>query len=480
MTMSTKTLSIDVDHAYLLTGYLNPQKSHGDPPRPKSGTLVPIADRFFAYLNQTHQETIGATDARGRLRSFNSKLEPLPIRQYIVTHPMRLVALPQGLARQAFFANLEDWQKVLVEEIRGAKLKHAHHTIPFQFEKKDLKKPEEEDEAGQEAHASFKEGVKYRGHLFPRVQAVVFLVPAEILVRGKYKVSLLKDGKVVTTFTEFGHGRKRTFETVNSLTQAPEKTEYVCFSHASTDGSLAEGFHALEIPGSALRTDRFPTGSPILARGLRFGCDVKFSLHSLYGDFDYHVLTPVSVESALLSNFPDTFAHVRKALFTPGVPGGGDGGSGGGESGGNVRPSRSVKTTLKSWAEGYEWVHAKRQMALGYLNAENDERMRDLFDAVLGVLDDVETEALRSSAQVVKTFWGAGRTVRSLGRDLKRITESFKILKEHKDKLRLVSQAVDGNFFTRAFKETRWQRYILEELREAEKLRKDGKAVTNK
>ncbi|HLP41599.1 MAG TPA: hypothetical protein VK465_08845, partial [Fibrobacteria bacterium] len=319
---------------YLMTGYLDPERTKGGQAYPKSGTLLPVADRYFSYLTHTHEETLIATDGKGLLRSFDSKLEPLQPKQHLNQQPLKLNVLPQGLVRQAFFANLADWQKVLVDEIRKAKLAHAYKTLPFRFEKKDLRTPEEDDEVGREAHSGFKEGMKYFGQLFPRVQAVLFLVPAGILSGGKVKATLRKDGNVVTTFTEDGNGLKRTFEKKNSLTYALESAEYVCYSHASTDGSLAEGFYTLEIPGSALRKERFPSDSPILTGGLRFGCDVKFSLRTLYGDFDYHVLNLVSVESALLSNFPDTFVHLQKSLFTPAAPGGtAPGGGSAGEDG---------------------------------------------------------------------------------------------------------------------------------------------------
>lgn len=462
--MSTPVASL----AYLVTGYLDPQKTKGDRKHPKAGTLVPVSGRYFSYLNDKKLESLVATDDKGLLHSFNANLEPLHPKQNLTRVPLQLNVLPQGLARQAFFANLENWQKVLIDEVRKAKLECAYKTILIPFEKKDLKKPEEEDEAGIAAYGSFKEGVKYSGHLFPRLQAVVFLVPARIMSGEKAPVKLRRDGKDVTGFQGKGNAMMRKFDMENSLSNAVESAEYVCYSYSSVDQSIAEGFYTLEIPAASLKKDRFPAGSPVLTAGLRFGCDVKFSIRTLTGDFDYHVLHPVSVESALLSNFPDSFAHLQQALFAQGG-GGGDAGA-----------SKTAKTTLQSWAEGYEWTHAKRQLALGYINAENEGRIKDLAKAALDSILETDSDSLRHSAQLVKGFWDLGEKGPALVKGWKKVFDSLRIIEENQGKLKLVRQAVDANFFTRVFKETRWQRYVIAELREAEKLAKAGKPVTNR
>jgi hypothetical protein len=466
---------------FLVTGYLDPASLKDGDKRALAGTLTPVANRFFTYLDNTKQESLVGTDETGKLRSVDAKLQALDPKHLAVGLPMELNILPPGLVRQSFFGTTQDWQKELIQAIRGKKMEHVYKTIPIKFEKKDLQKPEEGDETGKAWYDKFKDGVKYQGQLFPRFQGLFFLLPGAMFSGGGVQARLLLHGKEEKTFKAKGNGDKKKIEKENSLSLTPEHSEFVFFYWASAVKSIPEGQHTLEIPGASLNRQYFHSESKIFHTGLKFGCDVKFSISNLMGDFDYHVLHPISLESALMSNFPDSYAHLHKAMF---ASEGAEGGSGGGEGGGEGGPSKAAKTTLKNWAEGFEWYTAKQKMVLGYINANTEARLKSLALAALGSLIDSDDDGVKNVAKTVKGFWETVEKGAGFVKEWKEIRERFKIIEENEHKLKLVKQAVTGNFFSKAYKKTKWQRYVVKELQEAEEAAKDaaktGEAVARK
>jgi hypothetical protein len=442
---------------YILSGLYLPESSECE-----GGlfdeSLTPVSDRFFTIPTVNDGRSLVATDSQGVLHSVGDEaiLRTTPLRR-LEKDPVELELLPDGIVKYSFFSDAEEWQKKLIEQVISLDNKKFIKTIPVTFRKKHLKPPEEHcSDEEQKWYKSFDDAKEYPGQLVPALQVVYLIFTKGIL--GKV------DGDLEIVYEEGGEKRKAIYlknctslEYASSVSGEKKTGNFDIFVLFPDTKPIKEGRCRLTIPAKRLNSSLLNWCSAFSTSGLQQTFEIKFSISSIIGQFDMHLLDPLSIEDGLMTQFPHRYAHLRQnVLHEP-----------------SSKPSETYAENAKAlatWMARTEWMKAKYDLVTGYAESDKFARIGSLaknanefFSAVVYNSEEHKAIAERINAHI-EIYTGV--------LDVKDKWDKYKNLLKTKAATASLRQVIDGGWVRKMFHSTRWREYLVKMLSEG----KDGAA----
>ena len=402
-------------------------------------TLAPVCNRFFTRMNHQEQSLI-STDDRGMLGSVNSSGQFLQRINDANLGSLKLNPVPPGLARQSYFAFDKDWQKKLIEHARAVNLTAPLRPIPVTFTYDDLREPTDE---GEKAIFQKFQRLTCKGQLIPKSRVLTLLidkavlasVPATLHARQGSTVLALQAARSPIRLTVDGHGQ----------------AEYVVY--AAAGATVKEGSWVVKIPAQAVDTSWRRRDAQNL--DIQRTIQVAFSVHTLFGDFDFQHLEFPSVEQALVTHFAERYEHLTAS-----------------DEGPSDKPGQVVyaeaASALIRLRGAFAVADAKRKMVAGFVNADTSARGRQIAIAALGAVRDSNNGAISDAA-------GVGAQLLTQAYDAKEVIESWKavldkmrIKRDMAAALKLTEALMDANGIERFWRKNKWRDTVMGAIRESQ------------
>jgi len=434
--MSTPNLSIQ----YLVAGPC----SGGKPAVLTEKTLELVSNQFFGVEVPGGKQTLVMTDGKGVLRSLNNDLSyKTQPKQHLTRVPMHLSIVPDGVTRMTYFAVEQKWQKRLIDQINAAN--HSFlETIPVTFSKKHLVAPgESASQEEKNAFAAIGDG-ELVGQLIRKFRGVFIIFSAGYFKDGAIS-AVLYNGKAEKVKT-LKSDAALSFSYVSSFNNETKDSTCRVFWVDDIEYALPEGKYRIEISRNDVTGNLAKWCTHNGVRNLSFIIEVKYSVHTLTGDFDFHQLDPLSLEESLVLQFPHRFSHITGNIIK--------------------EPSKTpdsnykdYKSCLKTWVERTEWMNAKRKMVTGFIKGENDARIKKIGSLLIDGLKSSagENEELKKDAELLAKGWESVFSLHEAAKSWNDYLERLKVA----DSVKKIRQVVDKNWIAKAVRDTRWQKYLL-------------------
>lgn len=434
--MSTPNLTIQ----YLVAGPC----CSGNPAELKDRTIVLVRNQFFGLEATDGKQTLVMTDDNGVLRSLNNdfSFKPQP-KQHLSNHPMHLSVVPNGVTRMTYFAVEQKWQKHLIEQINAANHKFLK-TTPVVFSKKHLVVPEDSSlKEEKDAYNALGEN-DVCGQLIRKIRGVFIVFSAGYFVDGAVSAEVF-DGKVqkVKILTS---NKADPLTYVSSFNNETISRNYRLFYIDDIEFTFAEGKYRIEIGQKFLAKDLKDWCSRNGLKKISFIIEVKYSVHTLTGDFDFFQLDPLSLEESLLIQYPHRFSHIARNIIK--------------EPSKTPEPNyEEYKTCLATWIERTEWFNAKRKMVTGFINGETDARIKTLGSKLIEAytLLNKDNEELKKDAELLSGAWESAFAIMEARKSWDGYLDQLKVA----DSVKKIRQRLDQNWVSKTFHASRWQKYLL-------------------
>lgn len=268
--------------------------------------------------------------------------------------PLKLNPLPKGAVNFAVVAHQQEWQKKLIEVLKqnnGSGIE----TVPVEFKKGNLIAPHKFAPESEKKlfDSTFKENVNYYGQLIPKSQSIFIIIPETFLNKDSSPnhISVLGPNDEKLTFDLLMKKDKKFNEEFDPFTGVKKKTELLVFYHVSIDHRLIDGVYQIKIPKDSLSSKLKKWCTANSMKGISSTIDVGFNIKEIYGDIDFHVLSPLSIEDSIINNYPERFNDLKKSLLPK-------------EEGDQQVPK--LPDSLKDWATRLKWTKSKIDLITGW------------------------------------------------------------------------------------------------------------------
>ncbi len=319
-----------------------------------------LINNSFWGIKSIEGDAFVSTNDVGELYSVDKAFLPKKkSNNHLKGAPLTLSPLPKGIVNFAVVAHQEKWQEKLIEVLskKDAAGENSIKTVPIEFKKENLEKPHkyapqsEKDKFG----LVFGESSTYYGQLIPKSQAIFIVMPETFFKTGSVpdKIEVLDSNKENLTFTVLTQDKKLYNEEFNSFTGKKEKTNIAIFNYVSFKKHLSDGVYTIRIPKAQLSSNLQEWCTHNNESYIYSTIDVGFNIKELFGDVDFHVLSPLSVEDAIINNYPERFNDLKKSLLPKGeddpkVP--------------------KLPNSLKDWATRLKWTKGKVDLITGWVD----------------------------------------------------------------------------------------------------------------
>jgi hypothetical protein len=420
--MSTGGLRLGETH--LFAGYVK-QDANGEI-QPKPGSLEPVRNTVLLTSGLTAKKQENRlwpwmTDSSGRLTELGStgQLRGSPVHYLGNTRKFHLP--PPELLLAAWAAYRDEWPKKLAELlVSKAKADDGLELTEYPVKKSHLKEPDRD--STDETDAAYctwfdnqPEQARLFGYILPKTRGLVMLFSKALL-----------DGKVTVTLPNGTSHRDLPI-------QLSEEGLMVAILIGS-DLSLPHGLYTFEVAPPQGTTKEWNASARATGK-YELKDMVRFPVTNFAGDFDLVLCDPLSVEEAVMAQFPALYGHI--ALMTKARA---------------LHPdlevdfgSRQVPKALKEWSERSAWAHSKAAFGVGMINAGSEKaRARKLGKLVWGAIES-DNQSLSAAKNALDLAFGLQRAYGNWG-------DTAKMLKAEQD-LQGVKQLAWDEL------DSTWQRY---------------------
>jgi hypothetical protein len=456
----------ELKDAYILSGSYFPNST----PKFDPGSLEIVAGCFFC-IEGAEGFTLVATDQTGLLCSVDTNLVPSTTnKQHLPLLPLSLYQVPPGVVGTCHLADMKSWQKGIVDKftsIKNDKNLNANffQTQPVPFTKKDLKVPE--DEAQKAAfNKTFQKDVTYYGQLIQKLQVAIFLVSNEVFVqKDPQRNKQETDSSGLNTssssasiknlknepFILFEELKTTSIEYTCSLNEENISKDFKRFFLSSIDKPISEGTYIFYIPienlNSKLQNWCHSTGSDSLS----FAVEIKFGVTGLNGDFDFHILDPITIEEALITQFPEKFADVKLRILST-------------EKREASTETEEKKQGFETWKTRYEMAKERVKLITEFIEAKPKNRVNIICKGFLTLLKDYyhansRVKEEKNTQLIADTYKAITSTPEILEQWDKLLNEKIPKLNQTLEKI-----SVDSTWLKKAFTPTAIKEYALDRL----------------
>ncbi len=448
--MSAKLLN-----TYIINGQYFPNAGQQILP----GSLELVTNSFFAVRGKQDHTLLG-TDEKGILRSVQGDMTfaPQP-KQHPPRQPLSLYVIPTGPVRACFFANAQGWQTEIINEFNGMTSDAQcglvpMKTTPVTFEKRHLKPPEDED-AKAEFDKAFEDGETYNGQLIRKVQCVAILVSesafsekeAEKRKKSQRKESLAyleTDTAEQIPLVEIKSDNPVEFQ--SAFNDQTIRGKFRIFAVTSLDKPIPEGQYRFKLNPAGLGGRLYSWCQNNGAQFIKFSIDIKFNITGLAGDYDFHVMNPITLEESLIGQFPEKFATVKQSLLSA-------------ETNTQDSSLKETQDAFKTWVLRYTDTAEKVKYATSYIEARPNQRPAKIGADVLGFMVKYTEENAPDKTEDMKLILDNFKAYTSR----KEVIDKWKaLINKQIPKLRTVLDGVgsDGKWISKRFVSTSLSNYV--------------------
>lgn len=322
---------------------------------------------------------------------------------------MRVYLPPPELLLNAWARNHDNWADALAKALEkaGSSLRGTE-VAAVELEKSALRPPDRGSTASAEKswaklYDSLPAKAKLPAWILPRVRALVMILPPALSQGSTVRVT--PEGKSPIACALLRHEGK-----TYAVASGDEK-------------SLPAGMYAFEV-GMAARSSTTLWSAAIGREGkYRLKEQVRFGITNFAGEFELINCAPISVEEAVLQQFPTLYWHrielAKKRSDLPEI---------------DQDPDyKDFPKALEQWADRLEWAEAKAKLTVGMINASGwQKRARILGKLVWKQLkppaDDELLSATRNSVDLGFQLWGQRKEWRELLEGMEEAKEAEKEL----------------------------------------------------
>jgi hypothetical protein len=434
------------------------------------GGLELVASHYFTTVGKK-DHTLLVTDECGVLRSVNAVMEPAAQpKQHPPFQPMSLYLIPTGAVKACFFGNAKSWQSDLVSEInefisdQNANLQPLT-TTPITFGKNQLKKPDDPD-ALTAFNNEFKDGEIYNGQLIWKNRLAIIAVPSRVFAtnsgagKGSEPNQQSPDqnaGKSKSSVSIFDNKGKKVpllaiadekeIEYESELNAKKTTGKYRIFCLSTMDTPIAEGKYVVSIPLGICNKGIQTWGKNNGIQSLSFSIDIKFSINSLNGDFDFHVLGPISIEEALMSQFPEKFETIKQKIISA-------------ES--TDSKPESKEKAFDTWKEKYEAGREKSKLISENVESASMRRFSVICAKVLGGVTSYYKQQQNPEAKKVAQLFEDNFYAVFSGVAAYKKWDEFFIKQKNKLKEATTAVEVTGKWLSQRFVSTPIMKYVYD------------------
>jgi len=321
--------------------------------------------------------------------------EPVLADAMAVGDKRAIYVLPQEWFKLLWYAKGQDWVEEAKEVIKEAGLAPVHLRLcalskqhmrdpkrplnRFPPESKDDPRPGEQ--AYEDWHGKLEANEEILGYMIPRARAVVFALSLSI---GKQieRVELWPPTDSTAPFPVAPPDPKLKYSSDPASCTHPSSAQVrLTFGLAPTGdmyhASLSGEENALPAGSYRLRAhlkDRVPCWD---ARTLRDGyydvaCRVRFSITNVAGEFDLVNANPVSLEEAMLQQFPTRYGWLVQALVELQTP----------DAGAALPEQRATLGGLSTVRDHALWTRTQYRAAMGIKSASGWDRTEAVFESL--------------------------------------------------------------------------------------------------
>lgn len=375
---------ISIGETYLYSGYI--EKGTTGELQLKPQSLEPVQDLVLltsslSEKSRTDQLWPWVTDGSGKLYEINSSggLRSSPV--HYLGNKRKFYVPPPGLLLEAWAAHRQEWPKKLAEQLllllkpeQGVELEEQR------IGKRHLKLPsrdssEEADIAYRKWYDSQPEQIRLHAFIFPKTRGLAMLFSKSFDL-GNVEVTLPGGAKLSPARIE----------------RQEESFSAVVLGNAQ---SLPVGLYSFEVtppPQAAKAFDAAlgPSGK------YRLKEMVRFPITNFAGEFDVIACDPVSVEEAMLAQFPSLLGHLalmtkKRALYPDLEVNFG---------------TRDVPPAVKNWAERLTWAHSKAGTAVGLVNAKGHADRAKTIGGLIMKAVETQNTAVQATKDALALAFG--------------------------------------------------------------------------
>ncbi len=325
-------------------------------------SLEPIRDLILLTSDPSCDAAAGQliawkSDHKGLLYPLSSSGECRSTPVHELSSSRRIFHVPPSILLQAWRAKRENWPKAVTDLYSRSDLaSHGVDLSIMEIKKGDLRPPDrdskdEAESAYREWYDSEQGGTTWRGFVLPKVRAVL-LVFSRALPQTTVELIPQSGAKTLTAVVSVDSGHS-----------------YAVFT--GDHESLPTDLYTIRVKG--LRADQRWTRTFVETDTYELREMIRFNVTNFAGEFDIVTCDPISVEEAMMLQFPALYPYLAIAAKQR-----------------ELYPDfeldvgfKDFPPALKAWSERVGWAHSKAKLAVKLINADGaSDRARVLGKAV--------------------------------------------------------------------------------------------------
>ncbi len=314
---------------------------------------------------------------------------------------MKFHQVPHEVMMYAWATFGDKWAHKIAEfchqEMKSKKLSKGIRLLRYDVNFSWLRKPEpNSDDPNEKDYQSWYEKQQKNGRvdfppnalILPRVKALCFLASDSRFERATIRITTPKNKSDNKDFESIGYQEST----------SKNKIEYSCAVFYDTDLPLSDGLYTITISNIEGFGGMKPScWSKALCDGKGYVLreNVQFSIRNAMGEFEIVVCDPISVEEALMQQFPVHFAQLtstaRRKTDRP-----------------FIDPVNEDKLyqPLAGWAERLGWLNARAKMGVGLLKADGFRSRAHIMGAAVAKMVKTKDPALESMKECLEFYFG--------------------------------------------------------------------------
>ncbi|MCP3940104.1 MAG: OmpA family protein [Desulfobacteraceae bacterium] len=323
-------VTLRICNKYIFTGYFDKDNNLCSPLSPVTALNFMLERKFLGikYGNQDNKYILCKTNGNGVIQEVlnrypDSKEKFVDGENFmgraIKTHLMgkapKLIIPPSDLVLKvmAGYEEEKEWADKLCEIVEQSGMKGIS-SFKFQYIKSDqLQKPKEHPETEQDKHyknwyEAHKKTKEFEGIIIPKTRAVFFLFSSPKFIGST--IDIFRNGKQINTEKELRVAELEYYKPENKDKIYEFQKHYGAVFHG-TDKLLPSGQYKIAItPGTRIAKDITKERWKKEDGYYEFVEYIKFPVENRFCQYEVIQCDPISVEEALITQFPEDFSNV--------------------------------------------------------------------------------------------------------------------------------------------------------------------------